>query len=256
VRRAYYHAFAKYLTTRGFNVLTWDWRGIGDSRPASLKGFTASLRDWGEWDLEGAIHWAGRVFPSTPLIAIGHSFGGLSLGLADSNQKLRAIVTVASQSGYWGHWSRPARYRLAALWYLGMPVMTRALGYFPGARLGAGEDLPYGVALQWASWCRTPAYLNSFVGHRRISAPLLSYSFSDDDYAPLPAVEALHREFHQSRVTRRHLTPADLGVKAIGHFSFFRPNTLPGVWEDMTQWLYAQLGMERPEHSPCIERVA
>lgn len=73
VRRAYYHAFTNYLTTRGFNVLTWDWRGMGDSRPDSLKGFTASLRDRGEWDPEGAIHRAGRVSPSAPLIAIGHS---------------------------------------------------------------------------------------------------------------------------------------------------------------------------------------
>lgn len=255
VRRSYYHAFAKFLVERGYNVLTWDWRGVGDSRPASLKGFEASLRDWGEWDLEGAILWAGRVFPNAPLIAIGHSFGGLALGLADSNQKLRAIVTVASQSGYWGHWPRPDRYRLAALWYVGMPLLSRVLGYFPASRLGAGEDLPRGVALQWARWARTPDYLPHFSGHRRVHAPLLSYSFSDDAFAPRAAVEALHREYGNARVTRRYLTPAGLGVKSIGHFSFFRPNALPGVWEDTVKWLDSVIHVSARKR-PCSAQVA
>src|ERR687893_2317625 len=58
VRRRLYRAFAEYLAGQGFGVVTWDWRGTGDSRPKSLRGFEATMRQWGERDLAGVIDWA------------------------------------------------------------------------------------------------------------------------------------------------------------------------------------------------------
>ena len=37
-----YRGFASYLAGRGCAVLTYDYRGTGDSRPTSLAGFKAS----------------------------------------------------------------------------------------------------------------------------------------------------------------------------------------------------------------------
>ena len=55
VPRKLYRGFAGYLAKRGCAVLTYDYRGTGDSRqqaltgydqPKSLVGFKASMSDW------------------------------------------------------------------------------------------------------------------------------------------------------------------------------------------------------------------
>jgi hypothetical protein len=46
VRRRLYDAFARSLAARGMGVVTWDWRGTGESRPERMRGFQASMSDW------------------------------------------------------------------------------------------------------------------------------------------------------------------------------------------------------------------
>jgi predicted alpha/beta hydrolase len=55
VKQEYYGKFAEYLASRGFAALTFDYRGIGRSRPAKLRGFKARMRDWAELDIGGAL---------------------------------------------------------------------------------------------------------------------------------------------------------------------------------------------------------
>ena len=47
VAARYYHRFAHFLQQQGMDVLTYDYRGIGLSRPASLRGFEAGWMMWG-----------------------------------------------------------------------------------------------------------------------------------------------------------------------------------------------------------------
>jgi predicted alpha/beta hydrolase len=150
-----------------------------------------------------------------------------------------AVVTIAAQSGYVGHWPRASRAGLRVLWHAVMPGISRTVGYWPGRALGTGEDLPKGVALEWARWCRSRAYHGEFDGYARLHAPMLAYSIDDDWIAPLPAVEALHRSYTGCSVTRRHLVPAQLGVPRIGHFGLFREAAIPAVWHDIDRWLTA-----------------
>ena len=205
VRRKLYDRFAAHLSSEGFRVVTFDYRGVGDSRPASLRGFVARVLDWGEKDLAGIIAWA--VTAAAPTLVIGHSIGGQLVGLAPNNTTLAGLLAVAAQSGYWGHWPVPRKYLMAALWYGLMPGLTAACGYFPARRLGLGEDLPAGVALEWARWCRSPAYLaadDGFPLRRRfaaLAAPVHAYSFEGDPYAP-----RLRRRGYPRSLHRRHLT--------------------------------------------------
>src|SRR5690606_2350602 len=46
VARRLYAAYGRYLASQGFAAVTWDWRGTGESRPASLRGFHCTMRDW------------------------------------------------------------------------------------------------------------------------------------------------------------------------------------------------------------------
>lgn len=237
VQRRLYRPFAEHLASRGFDVVTWDWRGTGESRPRSLRGFPASLTTWATQDLAGAIAWAAERYPAHRLLAVGHSFGGQAVGLAPNAGRLAGLVTVAAQSGYWGHWPAPRRWAHAALWYVGMPGLTALCGYFPARRLGAGEDLPAGVAGEWARWCRRPDYLGDYSGHRRFAQPLLALSFTDDPVAPPRAVEALHREYAAAALTRRAVAPGDVGATRLGHFGFFAPGRAPALWDEVATWL-------------------
>ena len=238
VRRRLYDAFAGYLAASGFGVLTWDWRGTGDSRPSgqSLRGFRATMRNWAARDLAGAIAWASDRFRGARLLAVGHSFGGQAFGIAPNADRVAALVTVASQSGWYGHWPRPARWKYAMLWHLVMPGLSHAVGYFPGRALGLGEDLPQGVALEWARWCRSREYFGDWRGHLRFDAPILSYGFADDPYAPPAAVEALHAMYGSRERHHRLVSPGDLGVSSVGHFGFFRP-TARALWDEAVDWL-------------------
>lgn len=236
VRRRLYSEFAGFLAERGFSALTWDWRGTGDSRPPSLRGFSATMRDWGVLDLGGVIDWA-LTNAGDRVCAVAHSFGGQGLGLAENCTSVDRIVTVGSQSGYLGFWPWRDRLRYGLLWYAALPALTRVIGWFPARWFGLGEDLPRGVALEWASWCRSPQYLGTWGGHASISAPLLAICFSDDAYAPRSSFEWIHERYGSPVKVLRWIEPREAGVSYVGHFGFFRKDLVPGIWEEAVDWL-------------------
>ncbi len=219
VKRRFYDAFARHVADRGRSVVTFDYRGIGDSRPRSLRGFDAALDQWGRLDAAAAIDWIARQLAPASLTYLGHSAGGQVSALAPNADRVDRFVFVASQSGYWRHWPGLRAYGLGALW-LAMPAISRAFGYFPAKALLLGsEDLPRGVASQWEQWGRHPEYLWGYHDpalYARITAPVLAYSLRDDHYAPRAAVDAFAAHFTSAPVTRVHTE------ERVGHFEFFR----------------------------------
>ena len=239
VPQSYYAKFASYLAERGFSVLTFDYRGIGRSRNGDLRKMTARMRDWALLDATAAFrHLASDV------LVVGHSFGGQALGLLPEPERVRGALVVGSQSGYWRNWPPLGRLWMWPTTHLGLDAVTRFFGYFPGSRLGFGEDLPPGVAREWAAWCRNPRYLVGALGvddaYARVRSPFRAYAISDDAFAPLPAVEALGRLYPNARWETRPVAPRELGVDAIGHFGFFRERFRDSLWREAADWLERQ----------------
>jgi len=144
------------------------------------------------------------------------------------------------QFGYIGHWPATGRARLGLVWNVLVPSFAATLGYVPRWS-GIGEDLPGGVAREWARWCTSPGYLLDHVeGARerfaRFTAPTLFYSFTDDDYAPRAAVEHYLATLSGAEQIHRRFAPADLEMDAIGHFGFFRPNAEPKLWRELARF--------------------
>jgi predicted alpha/beta hydrolase len=242
VRQRYYAAFARALAARGFEVITFDYRGIGASAPPRLRGFEARLQDWGTHDLAGALQWAFGRAPERPVLFIGHSVAGQVLPMAEGADRLAAILLVASQAGNLGHWSGRDRFRVELFWRGVVPVTTRLLGRVPGWTMGGGADLPAGVARQWARWGLHRDYLlgeHPEVRERaaRITAPTAVISFDDDVYSPRAAVDVLAAWYGPAGAKRVHIHPRDVGARVIGHFGSFRPAHRDTLWARAAQWL-------------------
>ena len=77
VHSRYYCHFANYLYANGFDVVTYDYRDIGNSRPNTMRGFDASWIDWGTQDFEGILRFVATRFRGQPIHVVAHSVGGL-----------------------------------------------------------------------------------------------------------------------------------------------------------------------------------
>jgi predicted alpha/beta hydrolase len=239
VPRRFYQRFANYLKRYGWTAVTYDYRGIGESKPASLCGFDARMRDWALLDMTAVVDWIVRELAPARLFAVGHSFGGQAPGMIENAHRLDAMVGVSAQSGYWGVQGGRERARGRFVVTVAIPLLAHLMGYFPWSWFGPGEDLPKGVALEWARWCRYPNYLLDdkslpLERYRSFAAPVLAYSIDDDDWGTSRAVDDMMRAY--GSVTRRHIAPADYGLERLQHMGFFRDGAEP-IWREVVEWL-------------------
>lgn len=240
VPQTYYEAFCKWLAAQGHAVYTFDYRGIGRSKPVTLRGFEATMTDWGAQDLDAMISYVRREHPDASLTFVGHSVGGQLPALTPESRHFERVLLIASQIGYRRNWPIPHRWGFDVVLNLIMPLSSRLYGYFPGSKLGIFHDLPKEVALEWARWCRTKGYLFALIPRTyldHIEASVLSLGFTDDIFAPEKATKDLISHYKNCHIEYRSIRPADAGVKKIGHFGFFRKRFADSLWPIAGAWL-------------------
>lgn len=248
VPQRHYAPFARWLAGQGWRVLGFDYRGMGESRPAefqhSLRGFEADVLTWARQDAATALDTlAASLPPGSPLYWVGHSLGGQIAGLVPGRERLAGVVTVASGSGYWRRNAWKLRRMVWLLWFGIAPVSVALAGYFPGRRLGMVGDLPAGVMRQWRRWCLHPDYLMGEGGpalrahYAAWQVPLLALSFTDDEFMSEHNIRSLHGFYASARSRHQRLGPADVSGRRIGHFGFFRETFAPTLWPRVGAWL-------------------
>lgn len=247
VPASYYRHFADWLAERGYAVLTFDYRGVAASRDALLPGEDVRLRDWARVDMAAALHAADRrrrmeaagQRKDVGLLWVGHSLGGNAVGLVPGfAETVDAVLGVAAQVAYYGHWSGLARLQAWVFFHWMLPIVVRLFGHAPGRLLGPrAESLPAAAALEWAAWGRTPGFLfgdDTLARERsyaRFEGTAHLWSITDDHlFGPASAVDALAAQFRAARVQRRDVAPADLGVSKIEHFGPFRRDLGAKLW--------------------------
>ncbi|MEQ1439294.1 alpha/beta fold hydrolase [Fontimonas sp. SYSU GA230001] len=252
--RRYYAPYARFLAGQGFAVLSYDYRGIGDSRWHAAAPEQVTMRRWGTIDYASALQWLHARYPRLPLLSVGHSVGGQLLGLAPNNHLIRAALSIAAQSGYWRHWPATLQPLMVGLWHLAIPAAVALTGHLPAALMDV--ELPGGVAREWARWGRHREFFvdergrSLRAGFERYRGRLLMVSIADDRfYAPPRAVTALSGYFRNADIELRTLDPCELGIDEIGHFGFFRSRMPRTVWQQTADWL-------RAEALPALARAA
>lgn len=240
----YYHRYARFLAGQGFDVLTYDYRGIGLSRPTRLRGSGIRWYHWGTLDCDAALRLLDQRHRAGPLMLVGHSIGGFLPGLAEAAPRIDRILTMGAQYAWCGDYARRKRPGLLLKWHLAMPLLTALYGYFPGRRLGWLEDLPAGVANEWSF--RGPRFERSHPPAERaeilrrmaeVRAPLLAVTMADDEFGTVPAITRTLAYYRGAERTMVRLSPADYGRDRIGHFALFHDSHADGFWADSLRWL-------------------
>ncbi len=239
----YYAPFASALAERGLVALTYDYRGVGASRPPKLRGFGARMRDWIDLDAEGVIGWARRTYPGLPLLAVGHSLGGHAIGLCHGSRHLAGGAMVSSAVAWIGYVQGAAeRLRGRALLRVVGPALTVALGYAPTRSLGLGTDMPGPAFLEWAHWIGQRRYffddatMDAAARFARVRAPLLLIGADDDTWTPAPSIDLLGTYFTGAPRERWQIAPTD-ATGRVGHAGFFRKQHKDILWPRLTDWL-------------------
>lgn len=241
--RDFYSPFAEYFAGKGVDVLCWDYRGVGDSLQGSIENSSACIHDWGERDLPAVIEWMHVRYPQRRLVLIAHSVGGQIIGMAANAERIERFVLIGSQSGYWRLWSGWQQLRIALIWHIVIPLVSRLYGYFPARFFGLGVHLPNSVVRQWARWGRDPHYLMgrhrrpSAANYTRIHQRMLNVWVSDDEIASLAANRRMLSWYPNADTRNWNIVPAELGVERIGHFRLFRETVGARFWPRLLEWL-------------------
>lgn len=242
VPRRFYQRLAQHLASLGCVVLTFDYRGVGDSQDRPLPHDQTRFRDWGELDIAAVIDFIAQHYPQHRHSGIGHSAGGALLGLAANCDRLQAFLSIASPSAYWRNWPFPHNLYLLPFWHLFIPVLPRAFGYFPGDLFGMGK-LPKHVVLQWRRWAMHRDYIVDDDGfalrehYHRVQAPMRFVHLSDDKlYAPRASIEHLAGFYAQAKRDVISYSPAQCQQQQLGHFGYFRP-AAQALWQHDLPWL-------------------
>lgn len=238
VVKEFYKHFAAYLYDQGMSVITFDYGGIGKSKPISLRTFSTSAHRWATNDLETVITHVKEQFPDMPVTLLGHSIGGQLIGLTPSSLHASNILLVGAQSGYYKFWPLGERMKMLFAWKVLFPVFHSWLGYIPTRRFTPMEDLPGGMAMEWRKWCLSPGYLfehieESGLYFEQITVPLYSFSTDRDKFATEPSTDWLTARYTRAHTERIHLKPEDYGLKNIGHFGYFQKRCSHSVWPEL-----------------------
>ena len=237
VPQGFYRGFATHAAERGFDVITFDYRGVGDSAPHTLRGFRMDYRDWARLDLASVLQQASG---DLPLHLVAHSFGGHALGLLPDPSIVTTMHAYGTGSGWKGWMPRSERLRVAFLWNVFGPTIVSTQGYLAWKRFGLGEDLPVDVYRQWKRWCRYPGYWfdDPEIGQEmqglfaRVTVPITAINAVDDRWSSPAARDAFFSHYTNADLTVRDLRPAELGQSSIGHMGYFRRGSEP-LWDEL-----------------------
>ena len=254
IPKTLYDSFASWLADNGVPTVTYDYRGVGGSREKSIRGLDVSIQDWGSKDCAAILNTVKSRYAGAKLHIVGHSIGGIVTGFVTNPPEIDRMVLVSPHTGFWRDYARPSRRRMYWQWHVLMPGITRIVGYFPGRLLGFPEDLPYGVAMEWASSRdgardrrlrfagaaaragRQRLQRAGAEGFTRFDASILTIRPSDDPFATPEGLDRVASLY--SRCTFRDLRiDVEPGERALGHFGFFRSASRTRLWPIVLEWL-------------------
>lgn len=261
VEASFYYRFCASIAAFGFNVLPVDLRGHGQHSIRAGRQTRFGFKEMLELDWAAAVKTAKGLAPDLPVILGGHSLGGQLCALYASlhPQAVKALLLVATPSVYFRGWSFPANLKILGTTQLAWGI-AELLGYFPGDVLGFAGRESAGVIRDWARNARTGEYQPERMSQdfaaqlSRLACPVLSVSFSDDEFCPQQAAQNLLQKMPHVGVTYQNLSPQTLGLQSVGHFSWAKQREK--LLEELIPWLALQGRVQAMDLSRYEKKLA
>ena len=228
VKQQVYFSFASYFSEQEFTVITYDYRGIGLSKPKDMRGFHSSMRIWGSRDYKTLTQYIRTNFPEYRKYCLGHSVGALILGMNEDSTMFDEFVFVGTQNAFVGN-LRP-KTKIEA--YLGFgivqPLTTSLLGYFPAHWFGLGESLPKNCAYNWRTLILNRKSTNRLLEKiedysKKLTQNVFVIRAEDDVWLTEKGVlSLLNNTYPNLKPKYRLVKTSESDKKEIGHINFFR----------------------------------
>jgi len=228
VRASYYPLFAERLVATGVQLVSVDYRGLGESNVRASRqvdfGYETLIQD-----LKEIVDHLKKVYPKAPIYLLGHSLGG-QIGLlyaARYPQGFAGIAIVASCSVYAASWKSFGKLRIlfASRFFL---LMSRLLGYHHGKYLGFGGREARTVIADWCFNAWDGRYrpkdsdfdYETALGERLI--PVLAINIEGDDFAPVKATQHLLNKLSPQAPKQYELYTQEAAGHKLNHFNWVK----------------------------------
>ncbi|WP_027379855.1 alpha/beta hydrolase family protein [Chryseobacterium daeguense] len=228
VKQQVYFSFARYFSENGFTVLTYDYHGIGLSKPQNRKSINASMRSWGAEDYKALTDYIKTNFEDYQKFCLGHSVGALILGMNKDSEMFQEFVFVGTQNAFVGN----LKFRTKIEAYLGFgivqPITTGLLGYFPANWFGLGESLPKNCAFDWRTLILNRKSTNGLLEKiddysKNLTQKVFVIRAEDDVWLTEKGVKSLLNDTYPNlKPTYRLIKTSESEKGEIGHINFFR----------------------------------
>lgn len=228
VKQHVYFSFAKYFAEKGFTVITYDYRGIGLSKPEKMKGFEASMRIWGSEDYKALTQYIRTRFPAYEKYCLGHSVGALILGMNEDSKMFEEFVFVGTQNAFVGNLKWKTKIEAYLGFGIAQPLTTQLLGYFPSEWFGLGESLPKNCAYDWRTLILNKKSTNGLLEKiddysKDLTQKVFVIRAEDDAWLTEKGVKSLLNDTYPNlKPTYRLVRISESEKREIGHVNFFR----------------------------------
>jgi predicted alpha/beta hydrolase len=248
VQVAYYRGLCEAWAQRGWQVAAIELRGMRQSSVQDVKRHNFGYREVVAHDLPWLAAEVARAAGPGPLVFAGHSLGGQFALMAASRvaQPPAGIVLIAGGSNHYRALATPWARRRRWLGLHAVRATARALGWFPGDKIGFGGRQPLNMMLDWTCEALTGRYAALGDGNSKddlnaaleaLALPVLMVSLTGDRLVPRSSADALAAKLKRAAVTQ-------LDLQAHDHFKWVRQPEM--VLEPVHDWMAALAGPASP----------
>lgn len=228
VKQQIYFSFAQFFAEQGFTVLTYDYRGIGLSKPEKMKGFQSSMRIWGNRDYKALTQFIIKDFPDHQKFCLGHSVGALILGMNKDSEIFNEFLFVGTQNAFVGNLKWRTKIEAVLGFGIVQPLFTELFGYFPAHWFGLGESLPKNCAYDWRTLILNRKSTNKLLlktddYSKDLNRKVFVIQAEDDAWLTEKGVKSLLNDTYPNlKPTFRLIKTSESEKGEIGHVNFFR----------------------------------
>ena len=228
VKQQVYFSFAQFFAEQGFTVITYDYRGIGLSKPEKMRNFKASMRTWGSKDFKRLTEFILENFPDYQKFCLGHSVGALIIGMNENSKVFERFIFVATQNAFIGNLKWKTKLEAFLGFGFAQPFFSELFGYFPAHWFGLGESLPKNCAYDWRTLILNrkstgKLLLKTNDYSKELNQKVLVLYAEDDVWLTDKGVKSLLNDVYPNlKPDYRFLQTSESEKGEIGHVNFFR----------------------------------